>query len=142
MPLSGSLRTSRDSPRTRLAFAAVLALASCPLQASPRARTFAIVFDDLHVGDLNVEPARRAIESFVETQCRPGDRLVLVTTSNGRFWATTRAGDLAWREAVRGLRSRTPPLSPIKDACLMTHYEAMQVIDFGNGLMATARGAR
>ena len=56
----------------------------------PTRRTFAIVFDDLHIGDLNVEQARRAVQAFLDRDTRSGDRLMLLTTSDARYWATTR----------------------------------------------------
>jgi len=47
----------------------------------PTRRTFAIVFDDLHIGDINIAQAKKAVEAFVAKQILPGDRLVLFTTS-------------------------------------------------------------
>jgi VWFA-related protein len=94
----------------------------------PTRRTFAIVFDDLRVGDVNIEQAKRAVEAFVEKDVRPGDRLVLFTTSDARFWATTRGpADAGWREALRGVRSHER--LPVYVGCQITHYEAMRIED-------------
>ena len=52
-------------------------------------RTFAIVFDDLHIDEMNVERAKEAVATFVEREARPGDRLVLFTVFDARYWSTT-----------------------------------------------------
>jgi VWFA-related protein len=97
----------------------------------PTRRTFAIVFDDLHVGDANIEQAKSAMGAFVERDTRPGDRLVLFTVSDGRYWATTRGGeDGAWREALRLVRSHQLP-EPLL-GCRVTHYEAMRIEDYND----------
>ena len=98
-------------------------------------RTFAIVFDDLHVGDLNVAQARRAVEAFVEKDVRSGDRLVLFTVSDGRFWATSRGGeDAGWREALQRVRSHQP--QPQLLGCRVTHYEAMRIEEFDDAAVS------
>ena len=98
-------------------------------------RTFAIVFDDLHVGDLNVAQARRAVEAFVEKDVRSGDRLVLFTVSDGRFWATSRGGeDAGWRKALQRVRSHQP--QPQLLGCRVTHYEAMRIEEFDDALVS------
>jgi VWFA-related protein len=92
----------------------------------PTRRTFAIVFDDLHVGDLNIENAKKAVETFVKRETGAGDRVVLATVSDARFWATTRGGeDAAWREALSCVRSHKPLRG--RSECEPTYYEAMQI---------------
>jgi VWFA-related protein len=132
-------------PQTITAFEAVEAtvpalqspstVASAPSQARvatnvagpPTRRTFAIVFDDLHIGDLDIEQARRAVEMFVERDVRSGDRLVLFTTSDARYWATTRGGtDDAFMQALRRVKSHERRADPFKPFP-MTHYEAMRI---------------
>ncbi len=101
----------------------------------PTRRTFAIVFDDLHVGDINMEQAKRAVEAFVDQGTRPGDRLVLFTVSDGRYWATNRgAQDTAWHEALQTLRSCRPQLEQM--GCRVTHYEAMRIEDYNDAIVA------
>ena len=114
-----SPETVRSSPS--------LARVATNVAGPPTRRTFAIVFDDMHVGDLDLEQAKSAVGAFVERQARPGDRLVLFTTSDARFWATTRgAEDRAFAEALRRIRShqrRSDPFSGFP----MTHYEALRI---------------
>jgi VWFA-related protein len=95
-------------------------------------RTFAVVFDDLHVGSLRTEQAKAAVAAFVAREVRPGDRLLLFTTSDARYWSTTRgADDAAWLEALARVRSRQK--LPSRPACRITEYEAMRIEDFGDG---------
>jgi VWFA-related protein len=97
----------------------------------PTRRTFAIVFDDLHVDDINMEQVKRAIDTFVTREARGGDRLVLFTVSDGRYWATTRGGeDTAWREALLRVRSHKPLKETV--GCRVTHYEAMRILEFND----------
>ncbi|HXY38161.1 MAG TPA: VWA domain-containing protein [Vicinamibacteria bacterium] len=94
-------------------------------------RTFAVVFDDLHVNDLRIEQAKAAVVAFVTKGIRPGDRLLLFTTSDARYWATTRGAlDEGWLAALAGVRShqRTPGVLP----CRITEYEAMRIEDFSD----------
>jgi VWFA-related protein len=110
------------------------------VSAPPTRRTFAFVFDDLHVGPLNLEPSRQALRTFVARECRPGDALALFTTSDRRFWTTTRgAEDQQWLEALERLASRQRLIDPVK--VRMTHYEAMRIATFNDTAM-TERVAR
>ena len=96
------------------------------LAAPATQRTFAIVFDDLHVGDLNIENAKKAIDAFVAQQTVPGDRVLLATVSDGHFWATAHArDDAAWREALARVRSHRRLRG--RPECEPTYYEAMQI---------------
>ena len=114
-----SPETVRSSPS--------LARVATNVAGPPTRRTFAIVFDDMHVGDLDLEQAKSAVGAFVERQARPGDRLVLFTTSDARFWATTRgAEDRAFAEALRRIRSHQRRSDPFS-AFPMTHYEALRI---------------
>ncbi len=95
----------------------------------PTRRTFAIVFDDLHVDDLNLEQAKRAMAAFVGKRTYPGDRLVLLTVSDGRFWATTRGSeDAVWLERLKDVRSHQRLKS--SPACRVGEYEAMRIDEF------------
>ena len=107
----------------------------------PTRRTFAIVFDDLHVGDLNVEQAKRAVVAFVEREVRSGDRLVLFTVSDARYWATSRGKeDTGWREGLQRVRSRKPQEELL--GCRVTHYEAMRIEEFNDRAVAAMVGRR
>ena len=98
-------------------------------------RTFAIVFDDLHVGDANVEEAKRAVARFAERLVGPGDRLVLFTVFDARYWSTTRgAGDEGWMQALHRVRSHR--LLRGRPGCEPTYYEAMQIDLLGNKQVA------
>ena len=122
-----SPETVRSSPS--------LARVATNVAGPPTRRTFAIVFDDLHVGDVNVEQAKKAVATFVAGQTVPGDRLVLVTVADARFWATTRGGEeAAWREALSRVRSHAPLRG--RPGCEPTHYEAMQIDLLGNKRVA------
>ena len=97
----------------------------------PTRRTFAIVFDDLHIGDLNVEQARRAVQAFLDRDTRSGDRLMLLTTSDARYWATTRGpGDADFRSALVRVASRR--LVRDRLALQMSPVEAMRIADTGD----------
>ena len=97
----------------------------------PTRRTFAIVFDDLHIGDLNVEQARRAVQAFLDRDTRSGDRLMLLTTSDARYWATTRGpGDADFRSALVRVASRR--LIRDRLALQMSSVEAMRIADTGD----------
>jgi VWFA-related protein len=109
-----------------------LARVATNVSSSPTRRTFAIVFDDLHVNDLDIEQAKRAVETFVARDVRPGDRLVLFTTSDGRYWATMRGGaDDPFKQALRQIRSHEQKADPFRPFPMM-HYEAMRIEEAGD----------
>ena len=93
------------------------------------------MFDDLHVDDLNMEQAKRAVQTIVARETRPGDHLVLVTVSDGRYWSTSRASaDADWTDALRRVRSHRPLEE--RPECRVTYYEAMQADVMGNKQVA------
>lgn len=49
-------------------------------------RVFVIVFDDVHMDPTAAQPAKRAVERFIRTGLRRGDRVSLVPTSGGGWW--------------------------------------------------------
>jgi VWFA-related protein len=123
-----------QSPAT-IAAAPSQSLMATNVAGPPTHRSFAVVFDDLHVGDTNVEQAKSAVEAFVARDARPGDRLALFTVSDGRYWATRRgAEDRAWREALRVVRSHQ--LAEPLLGCRVTHYEAMRIEDYNDARVA------
>lgn len=50
-------------------------------------RSFAIVFDDLHVTPLREAAARAAVASFLRDGVRAGDRVALVAAGSGAWWS-------------------------------------------------------
>ena len=93
------------------------------------------MFDDLHLGALNVEQARRAVQAFLDRDTRPGDRLMLLTTSDARYWATTRGpGDADFRSALVRVASRR--LVRDRLALQMSPVEAMRIADTGDASVA------
>jgi VWFA-related protein len=98
-------------------------------------RTFGIVFDDLHIGSINAGQARKALTTFLSREARAGDRLVLVTTSDGRFWTTTHGANSrqfgeAFEHVVSNRRGALPPdrqMSPV---------EAMRIAALGEYTVA------
>jgi len=50
-------------------------------------RSFVLVYDDLHLSPLRAEAARGAVDSFLSGEARPGDRVALVVTASGAWWA-------------------------------------------------------
>jgi len=49
-------------------------------------RTFVIVFDDIHMAPLRVNPAKAAVASFLREAVREGDRVTLLSTSGDTWW--------------------------------------------------------
>jgi VWFA-related protein len=112
-----------DSPST--------ARVSTNVSAPPTRRTFAVVFDDLHVGEITIEQAKRAVRAFVEREIRSGDGLLLITTSDARYWATTRGPlDSEFMRALEHVASRRPARDRL--ALQMSPVEAMRIADFGD----------
>ena len=105
------------------------------VSAPPTRRTFAIVIDDLHIGEMNIEQAKKAVEAFVETQTLPGDRLVLLTAADGRYWATNRgAADGGFERALDRVVSRRGGRDRL--ALRMSPVEAMRIAEAGDELVA------
>ena len=92
--------------------------------ASP-ARSFVVVFDDVHLAPDRALAAKAAVESFVEG-LRDGDELTLVPTSGGAGWTARmpegRADVPAALDRLRGERPRNTALDRISD------YEAMRLV--------------
>ncbi len=51
-----------------------------------RGRTFAIVFDDMHITPWKANQAKAAVASFLEKGTREGDRVTLISTAGGTWW--------------------------------------------------------
>ena len=50
-------------------------------------RAFAVLIDDLGIAPERSEDARRAVQSFLETGVRPGDEVVIGTSSGDAWWS-------------------------------------------------------
>jgi VWFA-related protein len=55
-------------------------------------RTFVIVFDDIHMAPLRVNPAKAAVASFLREAVREGDRVTLISTSGDTWWSERMVG--------------------------------------------------
>ena len=99
------------------------------LTAPPTRRTFEIVFDDLHVDHLQVGRVRAALRTFLSREARAGDRLVLLTTAEGRFWTTTQGtASASFAEAIERIESHRRP-SQLTPERRMSPVEAMRIMN-------------
>ena len=87
-------------------------------------RTFAVIFDDVHLAPDSAQRAKRALSEFVH-ELGPGDRVLLVPTSGGAWWSATlpdgRDDLVAALARLTGLRPRNMSGDRISD------YEAMRL---------------
>ncbi len=89
------------------------------------ARTFVIVFDDVHLTPFQSRRAKGAVAEFLKNGVREGDRVALVATGGGAWWSTRME---AGREELLTLLKRLdgrfiPDRSPDR----MSDYEAMRI---------------
>jgi VWFA-related protein len=114
-------------PAPQLAVPSESRLAS-NLPSPPTRRTFGIVFDDLHIDNPQVTRVRAALKTFLARETQPGDRLVLLTTAEGRFWTTAQgAGSGSFAEAIERLESHRRP-SQLTPERRMSPVEAMRIM--------------
>jgi VWFA-related protein len=88
-------------------------------------RTFVILFDDIHLTPAQAHRAKGAVQEFLTTGVREGDRVTLVASGGGAWWSTRME---AGREELITLLKRLdgrhiPDRSPER----MTDYEAMRI---------------
>ena len=90
-----------------------------------RARTFVVVFDDIHITPWRANQAKAAVASFLETGTREGDRVSLLSTAGGTWWTSRmEAGRHKLVEMVKGFDGRMiPDVSPER----MSDYEALRI---------------
>jgi VWFA-related protein len=92
-------------------------------------RTFAVLFDDIHLTHANAQRAQVAVAEFFRQGVREGDRVLLVATSGGAWWsARMEQGREEMLELVKRLEGRR-----IYDLALqerMTDYEALRIIQY------------
>jgi len=91
-------------------------------------RAFAVLIDDLGIAPERSEDARRAVRTFLETGVRPGDELVVGTTSGDAWWSgripVGRDDLLAVVARARGKYEERYSFSQ------MTEYEAYRIANF------------
>ena len=89
------------------------------------ARTFLIVFDDVHLTLFQAQRAKLAIAQFLKTGVREGDRVSIVATGGGAWWSTRmEAGREDLMSILKRLEGRlVPDTSPER----MSDSEAMRI---------------
>ncbi|HKZ32161.1 MAG TPA: VWA domain-containing protein, partial [Vicinamibacteria bacterium] len=90
-----------------------------------RARTFVVVFDDMHITPWRANQAKVAVASFLEKGTREGDRVSLISTAGGTWWTSRmEAGRAKLIDMVKSFDGRMiPDMSPER----MSDYEAMRI---------------
>lgn len=103
------------------------------------ARSFVIVFDDVHLTPFQARRARPAVVEFLKNGVREGDRVTIVATGGGAWWsARMEAGR---DELLRLLGRLDGRLIPDASPERMTDFEAMRIHTF-NDREAEARVRR
>lgn len=89
------------------------------------ARTFVILFDDLHIGPLVGNDAKTAVAAFLDRGSVEGDRVTLIATSASAWWSTQMKGGrddlMAVLKRLEGRRILETHRERITD------YEALQI---------------
>jgi VWFA-related protein len=92
-------------------------------------RTFAVLFDDIHLTHANAQRAQVAVAEFLRQGVREGDRVLLVSSSGGAWWsARMEQGREEMLDLIKRLEGRR-----IHDLALqerMTDYEALRIIQY------------
>jgi VWFA-related protein len=88
-------------------------------------RTFVILFDDIHLTPFQARRAKVAVQEFLTSGVREGDRVTLVASGGGAWWSTRmQAGRDELVTLLKRLEGRhIPDHSPER----MTDYEAMRI---------------
>jgi VWFA-related protein len=99
-----------------------------------RGRTFAVVFDDIHLSPVQAQRARGAVVAFLEEGVAEGDVVTLVATGGGAWWTSRMPeGRDALIAILKRLDGRYMP-DPSPDR--ITEYEAMRIEEFQDEQMA------
>jgi VWFA-related protein len=140
--------TENDAPQALTSFEAVVVpevphAAATPERAvvstnivpdNRRGRTFAVIFDDIHLSPLQAERARGAVAAFLQEGVGEGDIVTLVATGGGAWWtARMPEGRDSLMAILKRLDGRyVPDPSPER----ITEYEAMRIEEYQDERMA------
>jgi VWFA-related protein len=94
------------------------------------ARTFVVIFDDVHLTRGQGQRAKAAVAEFLKSGVREGDRVTLVSTGGDAWWTERME---AGREELMSILKRMdgrfiPDISPER----MSDYEAMRIHVYGD----------
>jgi len=99
-----------------------------------RGRTFAVVFDDIHLSAMQAQRARGAVAAFLQEGVADGDMVTLVATGGGAWWtARMPEGRDSLVSILKRLDGRYVP-DPSPDR--ITEYEAMRIEEYQDEQMA------
>jgi VWFA-related protein len=101
------------------------------LREETRGRTFVIVFDDVHLTALQALRAKGAVTEFLKNGVREGDRVALIATGGGAWWATRMEGGR--EELIALLKRLDGRLIPDTGQDRMSDWEAMRIHTFRDG---------
>ena len=88
-------------------------------------RTFVVVFDDIHLSPGQAHRAKGAVQEFLTSGVREGDRVTLVATGGGAWWSTRM--EAGRQELITLLKRLDGRLIPDHSPERMTDYEAMRI---------------
>jgi VWFA-related protein len=91
------------------------------------ARSFAVIFDDIHIPPALTPRAREVVAAFLTRSLREGDRVLLAATSGEAWWsARMEAGRESLLALLGTLEGRRLPEGPAPER--MTDYEAIRIV--------------
>ncbi|MCU0240975.1 MAG: VWA domain-containing protein, partial [Vicinamibacteria bacterium] len=98
-------------------------------------RTFAILFDDIHLDHFQARRAQMAVAEFLRVGVRDGDRITLASASGSVYWSTRM---LAGREELMTLLKRMEGrlIPDVMAQDRITDYEAMRITEYKDTLIA------
>ncbi len=104
------------------------------LSDSRRGRSFAVLFDDIHLSPTQALRARGAVAAFLQTGVGEGDLVTLVASAGGAWWtARMPEGRDALMAILKRLDGRYVP-DPSPDR--ITEFEAMRIEEYQDEAMA------
>ena len=88
-------------------------------------RTFVIVFDDIHLHPFQANRAKAAIDQFLKTGTRDGDRVTLLASGGGAWWSTRMPE--GYKELMALLKRLDGRDIPDTGQDRVTEWEAMRI---------------